>query len=131
MSRLARLVVLLFLALVITGALAAYAATNTVPGTRLDIDDIAITANTLKPSYCSALDLTNIVSGSGNFNGTNGNDLMLGSAGDDRMNGLGGDDCLVGGGGDDDLRGQAGTDVCDGGTGTDTASGCETELNIP
>ena len=138
------------LGILIAGTIAAYAATNTIPNTRLDIDTRNTTANDLKPSECAALNLTNIVIGSGNVDGTSGNDLILGSAGNDSLQGLQGSDCVLGGDGDDtlfggtggdvllagngadSLNGGQGTDVCDGEGGTDSGSPtCETELNIP
>lgn len=150
MPRLIRLPALVLLAILLAGTMAAYAATNTVPSTRLDLETIAINANALKPSACAALNLTNIASGSGTVDGTNANDLILGSAGADTMRGRQGTDCLMGGDGDDDLRGDQdgdillggdgndsfnggpGTDICDGQGGTDTGHPtCETELNIP
>jgi Ca2+-binding RTX toxin-like protein len=138
------------LGILIAGTIAAYAATNTIPNTRLDADTLSITANDLKPSECAALNLTTIVSGSGNIDGTTGNDLILGSAGNDTIQGRQGADCILGGDGDDTLQGSQGgdillagngadslnggpgTDVCDGESGTDSGSPtCETELNIP
>jgi len=145
-----RMGALVGLGILITGTIAANAATNTIPNTRLDIDNRNITANDLKPSDCAALNLTNVVSGSGNINGTPGNDLILGSAGNDAIQGRQGADCILAGSGndtlqgnqggdvllagegDDSLNGGQGTDVCDGEGGTDAGSPtCETELNIP
>ena len=145
--RLNRMVVLVLTSLILLGVMNAFAATNTVPSTRLDDDSIPITANALKPSDCSSLNLTNIVVGG---TGTAGNDLILGTAGGDNIRGGDGDDCIVGGGGNDTLQGQknndivlggAGndslrgnqdTDICDGGAGTDSGhASCETQLNIP
>ena len=118
-----RLSALLGLALLIAGAVAAYAATNTVPSTRLDLDNLNITANDLKPSACASLNLSNIVSGSGTLNGSNGNDLILASAGNDTLNGRAGADCLVAGSGADTLDGGAGGDVLLAGDGNDNLSG--------
>jgi len=145
-----RLALLLALTILLGGTLAAYAASNTVPATRIDDDSIAITANDLKPSDCAALNLTNIVAGSGTLNGTNANDLILGSAAADRIRGRQGADCILGGDGNDNLRGDRGgdvllggngddalwgaqgADVCDGEGGTDTGDpSCEVERNIP
>ena len=61
--RLNRMVVLVLTSLILLGVMNAFAATNTVPSTRLDDDSIPITANALKPSDCSSLNLTNIVVG--------------------------------------------------------------------
>ncbi|MGD8821608.1 MAG: hypothetical protein PVG63_00770 [Anaerolineales bacterium] len=112
----------LLVLIVLLSAIGAFAASNTVPFTRLDDESGAITANDLAPSECSGINLVNVILISGNGNGTNDNDLILGSPGDD---------CIIGGGGDDFLHGGNGTDVCNGGTGTDSANRCETELNIP
>lgn len=145
--RLGTLIPLFFLCLVLLGLMTAFAATNTVPSTRLDDDTLPITANDLKPSDCNSLNLTTIVvAGSG----TAGNDLILGTAGNDNLRGGDGDDCIVGGGGndtlqgqrnndillgqdgDDSLRGNQDMDVCDGGPGTDLGHvSCETEIDIP
>ncbi|MGD8603395.1 MAG: hypothetical protein PVF49_02365 [Anaerolineales bacterium] len=121
----------LLVLIVLLSAIGAFAASNTVPFTRLDDESGAITANDLAPSECSGINLVNVILISGNGNGTNDNDLILGSPGDDSIRGQGGDDCIIGGGGDDFLHGGNGTDVCNGGTGTDSANRCETELNIP
>jgi Ca2+-binding RTX toxin-like protein len=118
-----RLPALVFLAILLAGTMAAYAATNTVPSTRLDLDTQAITANALKPSACAALNLANIVTGSGTINGTIANDLILASAGNDTLNGGGGADCLVAGSGADTLSGGAGTDILLGGDGNDNLLG--------
>jgi len=145
-----RIGALVGLGILIAGTIAAYAATNTIPNTRLDLDMRNIMANDLKPAECAALSLTNIVTGSGSFDGTTGNDLILGSAGNDTIQGRQGADCILGGDGDDTLQGSQGgdvllagngadslnggqgTDVCDGEGGTDSGSPtCETELNIP
>jgi Ca2+-binding RTX toxin-like protein len=84
----------------------------------------AITANSLKPAACAALNLTNIIVGSGHVLGTNGNDLIIGSTGNDNMDGKNGDDCLLGGGGNDDINGGNGNSVCIGGSGNDTFAKC-------
>jgi len=139
----------LLLTMVLVSAIGAVAASNTVQFTRLDDDSFSITANDLKPSECSSLNLTNIVVVSSGA-GTNANDLILGSVADDNIRGDDGNDCIVGGGGDDSLQGQRGndillgqdgndslrgnqeTDICDGGSGTDSGHpSCETEIDIP
>jgi Ca2+-binding RTX toxin-like protein len=146
-SRLGSLLPLLLASIIILGVVNAFAATNSVPSRRMDDDSIPITANDLKPSDCSSLNLTNVATSGGE---TAGNDLLLGTSGADTLTGDDGDDCIVGGGGDDTLRGEKGndivlgqdgddtlrgnqdTDICDGGAGTDTGhASCETELNIP
>ena len=81
------------------------------------------------PPCAAALKLTNIVVGSGKFNGTPGNDLILGSPNNDDIRSPPGDDCILGGGGDDTLIGGPGTDVCIGGPGNDTFDdSCETQI---
>jgi Ca2+-binding RTX toxin-like protein len=103
-----RLLVLFGLSvLIVSGVFWVTAAPNAIPETGIE-DSIVqnpITPNDLKPSECAALNLTNIVVGSGTFSGTNNNDLILGSSGADVIEGRGGDDCILGGGQDDDLRG--------------------------
>jgi Ca2+-binding RTX toxin-like protein len=142
--RIGTIVLLMMIFLSVVGAVAA---SNTVPLIWLDDDSISITANDLKPSECSSLNLTNIVVGA---SGTNANDLILGTSSGDNLRGDDGDDCIIGGGGgdrldgqkgndillgqdgDDNLQGSQGTDVCDGGAGTDSGHpSCETEINIP
>jgi Ca2+-binding RTX toxin-like protein len=118
-----RIGALVGLGLLLAGAMAAYAAANTVPSTRLGVDTRAINANALKPPECAALNLSNIVSGSGTLNGGNGNDLILASAGVDTLNGSPGADCLVAGSGADTLNGDAGADILLGGDGNDNLSG--------
>jgi Ca2+-binding RTX toxin-like protein len=143
------LLALLGLLLLTAGTLAAFAAANTVPATRADDLSQAVTANALRPAACAALNLTGIVVGSGSFNGTNGNDLILGSAGADTIGARQGTDCILGGSGNDVIQGNQGndvilagdgndqmaggngTDVCNGEGGTDTAATCETILNVP
>ena len=146
-SRLLRFAGFFSIALITLSAASAFAAANSVPGTRLDDDTLPISANAIKPAKCAALNLTNIVVAG---NGTAGNDLILGTAGNDNLRGSDGDDCIVGGGGDDSLdgqkdndillgqdgndslRGSQDTDICDGGAGTDSGhNSCETEINIP
>ena len=106
----------------------AFGATNTVPGTNVGQTVQTTTANTLKPSTCSALTLTAKVTGSGTIAGTGAAELIVGGAAVDTMTGANGNDCLIGGAGDDSLTGGGGTDVCNGGLGTDTFSAnCETQ----
>lgn len=146
-SNILRMAGIILIVLIAVNAASAFAAANSVPASRLDDDSFSITANDLKPSECSSLNLTNIVVAG---DGTASNDLILGTAGNDNIRGSDGDDCIVGGGGDDSLDGQKGndillgqdgndslkgsqdTDICDGGAGTDSGhKSCETEINIP
>ena len=106
----------------------AFGATNTVPSTRLTQTVQATTANTLKPSTCSAITLTAKVTGSGTIAGTAAAELLVGGAAVDTMTGANGNDCLIGGAGNDSLNGGGGTDVCNGGLGTDSFNAsCETQ----
>ncbi len=117
------------LVLILTSLVSAVAASNSVPGSRAGRTLLTIDANALKPPQCAALNLRNIITGSGNIDGTNQNDLILGSPGADTIAGRGGNDCILGGGGNDDIRGNnGGGDVCIGGPGTDTFSKCETVI---
>lgn|SRR5574341_1578385 len=114
-------------ALIIITSMTAVAATNTVPSTRVTDQPLSFNINQLKPSACSAITLTNLVTGSGTLNGTGGNDLILASSSADTIDGLGGDDCILGGSGDDSLTGNDGNDVCLGGLGNDIFTNCEFE----
>ena len=110
---------------------AAFAATNAVPATKLgrSLTSRVPTANELKPPACAALNLTEWISGSGTVSPSgSGDSLVLGSAGIDNLKGKNGNDCLVGGAGADTLNGGPGTDVCIGGAGINTFIGCETQL---
>jgi Ca2+-binding RTX toxin-like protein len=114
--------------LVLVSSINAIAAANTVPPTNLGDWRTGITANTLKPPECTALNLTNIVVGSGLIKGTDGNDLIIGSAGNDNIDGGKGDDCILGGGGDDAINGNQGYNVCFGGPGNDTFARCDIQI---
>jgi Ca2+-binding RTX toxin-like protein len=123
------LFVVFLIALILTGALSAFSATNVVPNIRLGQQIQAVTANALKPVECSALNLTTIVVCSGgNCDGTRASELILGTAAGERIRGRGGRDCIVGGGGDDNLMGNNSQDVCIGGPGNDTFLTCETQI---
>jgi Ca2+-binding RTX toxin-like protein len=113
------------LALILAALTSAFAAANTVPATGLDIVSAPITANSLKPAACAALNLTSVViaTSGGNITGGAGSSLILGSPQGDRIRGQGGDDCILGGGGDDELRGQNGDDVLIGGPGASELDG--------
>jgi Ca2+-binding RTX toxin-like protein len=113
------------LALIVVSVATAFAAGITVQPSNIDAKSIAVTAEDLKPSACSGMTLTQIISGSGTLTATSGNDLIIGSAGADVIDGQGGDDCILGGGGDDSLLGNEGSDVCLGGPGNDNFTDCE------
>jgi hypothetical protein len=115
-------------ALIAISVISAYAAGISVPPSNLGSESVIVEAEDIKPAECSALYLTNIVSGSGIVTGTSGNDLIIGSSGADTIDGTGGDDCILGGGGDDTITGGEGNDVCLGGPGMDSFSECETEI---
>jgi Ca2+-binding RTX toxin-like protein len=140
------------LALLLTlGSISALAASNAVPGTRLGSVSQAITVSNLAPPECASIaaGLTQIVVGSGAFDGGAASELILGSAGADTIRGRQGNDCIVGGAGNDNLQGNQGndvlvggadddaldgnqnTDICYGGSGTDTAQNCETTFGVP
>ena len=150
MPRMARLAWSLLALLLALSVISGFAASNTVAESGAGESTFPITANDLKPPECAPLNLVNILVGSGRFDGTNRNDLILGSAADDNIRGMGGDDCILGGGGNDQLDGRQGNDIllggpgddhlvgftgydiCYGGTGTDTTDGsCEETYEIP
>jgi Ca2+-binding RTX toxin-like protein len=112
--------------MMILSAIYALTAANSVPESGADLATQSVTANDLKPSACSGLDLSNIAA---DGNGTTANDLVLGGSGSDSLSGSDGNDCLVAGSGDDSLDGGEGTDVCIGGDGSDTFSNCETQID--
>ena len=134
--------------LVLITAVIAVAASNTVAGSRADWDIKLVSANELKPSECSGINLTNIVDIGAGETGTSANDLILGTDKPDKeILGGAGNDCILGGKGNERQKigndwfpgifGEAGNDViiggpgnndhCDGGAGTDTYYSCETE----
>jgi Ca2+-binding RTX toxin-like protein len=110
--------------LLLVSVLAASTASNTVPGTKIGQQFQAINANALKPAVCAALNLTTILSGTGNITGTAANELILGGPNNQTIKGDKGDDCILGGAGDDTIDGGGGTDICIGGPGTDTFKNC-------
>ncbi|MBL8079694.1 MAG: hypothetical protein JNM55_17130 [Anaerolineales bacterium] len=128
-KNISHLIVITLIALVLMSSVSALAATNTVPTTRIGQQINSITANTLKPSTCAALNLTRIVvCTGGNCDGSGANELLLGTAAGERIRGRGGQDCIMGGGGNDQLVGNGASDVCIGGPGTDTFTTCETQI---
>jgi Ca2+-binding RTX toxin-like protein len=108
-----RLMLFGLLALIIVSVVAAYAAGTDIAFSNVDFISRTVTVDDLKPSACSGITLTNLVSGSGLITGTSANDLILGSSGDDTINGGDGDDCIVGGGGTDTCNGEADNDAFD------------------
>ena len=118
-----RLAALGLVLLLMESMVAALAAANTVPLSKITNVTFPITPNALKPTACAGLNLTSIVAGSGIFSGNAGNTLILGSSGIDTITGQNGNDCILGGGGNDVLNGGAGNDVLIGGPGVDTCTG--------
>jgi len=117
--------------LILVSSIFAFAANIVVPTTRLTNQSSAVTANTLKPTACSAITLTEIVycpTSGGICHGTNANELIIGSSNIDTIQGKGGSDCIVGGGSDDDISGSQASDVCIGGPGTDVFKKCDTTI---
>lgn len=136
----------IILVLILTSAFSTMAASNSIPKTGISQHVRAITANDLKPPECAGITVTNKVSGTGSFSGTDANDLIIGSAAADLIVDINGNDCILGGGGDDTLEGGLGddvilggpgndaidgglgTDICYGGPGLDTFAACETSI---
>ena len=104
------------------------AAGNAVPTGKVGRVSRAIAVADLKPAACTNGTPANLVTGSGAFNGTNQNDLMLGGVAVDTIDGRQLNDCILGGAGDDVIDGFNGTDVCIGGPGNDTFVRCETTI---
>ena len=124
-----RIALLGLLVLLLLSVVPALTAANTVPSTRAVHDVRAIALNDLKPGDCGSVDVANLVTGSGAFSGTAGNDLVLGGSGGDTITAGGGNDCVLGGGGNDSIDGGLlGQDVCLGGPGTDVFLNCETQV---
>ena len=120
---LVRLVILGLGIILVSNLFSAIAASNQIQTTRLADHRRPISANDLKPVECQSLNLTGIVTGSGNFKGTGKSELIIGSPGADTISALNGDDCILGGEGDDTVFGDNGNDVLLGGPGADTLSG--------
>jgi Ca2+-binding RTX toxin-like protein len=132
-----RLIFVLLVALILFSVVSAISASNSVPNVRLTDQTRSVSINDLAPPECAGLNLTNLITYSGDTTivGTNENDLILGSPNAEQIWGGAGNDCLVGGGGNDSIAGVGGTDVCIGGPGNDTfyiifiifpIGGCET-----
>jgi Ca2+-binding RTX toxin-like protein len=124
-------------ALIVLSISIAVAATNTVGSTRVKniVLQSPITANMLKPSYCT-MNLTQVVfvTGTTQYNDNTGNSLILGNAANNKIaNKTQRSDCILAGGGNDTITGNGTNngDVCDGGPGSDSASKCTTTLNVP
>jgi Ca2+-binding RTX toxin-like protein len=72
---------------------------------------------------CQASALVCTITGAGDVQGTDGDDIICGSAGPDRIAGNGGNDQILGFGGDDQLIGGEGNDILLGGDGNDQLIG--------
>jgi len=112
-----KLMIFGLIALILVSVVSAFAAGMIIVPSTIDRASKTVSANDLKPSACSGLNLNQIIEGSGTFNGTANSDLILGSAGDDTIDGGDGNDCILGG---------SGNDVCTGGAGNDVFALCET-----
>jgi Ca2+-binding RTX toxin-like protein len=115
-------------AVIVMTSMMAIAAANTVPPSQVDDQSVSYNVNHLKPSACSGIVLSNLVTGSGALTGTEGNDLIIASSGADVIDGAGGNDCILGGGGADTITGGDGNDVCLGGADIDSFTTCESEV---
>ncbi|MBN8580801.1 MAG: hypothetical protein J0L96_09025 [Anaerolineae bacterium] len=115
-------------AVIVVTSMTAIAAANTVPPSQVDDQSVSYNVNHLKPSACSGIVLSNLVTGSGIMTGTAGNDLIIASSGADVIDGAGGNDCILGGGGADTITGGDGNDVCLGGADADAFIACESEV---
>ncbi|MBL8061578.1 MAG: hypothetical protein JNK32_01045 [Anaerolineales bacterium] len=123
-----RLLMIGLFAVIVITSMTAIAAANTVPPSQVDDQPVSYNVNHLKPSACSGIVLSNLITGPGTLTGTEGNDLILGSTGADVIDGLGGNDCILGGGGADTITGGDSSDVCLGGADTDAFTTCESEM---
>jgi Ca2+-binding RTX toxin-like protein len=123
---LVRICLFALVVLLIANVVSAVTATNTVAPSKAGNPTDATTANKLKPAECASLNLTSVVTGSGDFEGSS-NELILGSSGSDKIRARGGSNCILGGAGNDELRGDGSNNVCIGGPGTD-ALDCQTNI---
>jgi Ca2+-binding RTX toxin-like protein len=129
MSRGARTVVLAVCSALLVTAATGTLASNVVATSRLGRFSKVTGANDLKPlPECAGIALSVIDAGSGSFNASNSDELIVGSAGADSIGARNGDDCVVAGAGNDTINGGVGNDVCIGGLGTDTFNACETTI---
>ncbi len=107
-------------------------------------DEVLLSSDPQQGRTCDGVAAT--ITGRGQINGTNGDDVIIGSDRDDTINGGGGDDLICGAGGgdtingdggDDNLFGDRGRDKLAGGPGNDRADGgrgrrdtCDAEREI-
>ncbi len=126
--KLFRLLLVGVFAVIVVTSMTAIAAANTVPPSQVDDQSVSYNVNHLKPSACSGIVLSNLVTGSGTLTGSADNDLIIASSGADVIDGAGGNDCILGGGGVDTITGGEGNDVCLGGADVDSFITCESEV---
>jgi hypothetical protein len=104
----------------------AFTASNTVPATYISSSSRAIGANDLKPAGCNSLNLTTIVTGTGNFNNSTANALVLGDTTSNNIKDNASASCIIGGSGKDKITGGTG-DFCQVGPDPQSSySGCTT-----
>jgi len=126
--KLFRLLLVGVFAVIVVTSMTAIAAANTVPPSQVGDQSVSYNVNHLKPSACSGIVLSNLVTGSGTLTGSTDNDLIIASSGADVIDGAGGNDCILGGGGADTITGGDGSDVCLGGADIDSFITCESEV---
>jgi Ca2+-binding RTX toxin-like protein len=121
MRTLSRIAFFGLLILIVASISSAVAASNTVPRSHLTDQKFAITANSLKPPECAALNLTAIVvcpAGGGNCQSGQESTLILGSPNINNIHGKNGDDCILGGPAANTINGGNGNNVCISGPGS-------------
>lgn len=108
-------VALIFTFIVGLVSLMASAAANTVPTTGLSDQTFGVPLDDVRPTECYQISIANLITGSGNVDGSQDNDLILASSGNDTLQGKNGDDCVVGAavvGGQNKIDGGNGYNVC-------------------
>jgi signal peptidase I len=88
-----------------------FTASTTVPASNVGANYEAASVQQLAPPGCSALVLTTLVTGKGEFSTNQSHALILGSSGADKITSKGQQNCIVGGAGEDEVRAKNG-DVC-------------------
>ncbi len=108
-------VALFFILMVGLASLFVSAAANNVPTSGLSDQTFGEAPDGLKPTECYQISIANLITGSGNVDGSRDNDLILASSGSDNIQGKNGDDCVVGAvvvGGQNQIDGGNGYNVC-------------------
>ena len=90
---------------------ASFTASTNVPASRAGTSTQPRTVAQLAPAVCSALNVTNLVRGTGTFSNSVSHSLVLGGAGTDTITDTGTDDCIVAGAGNNSTLGTA-SDIC-------------------